>query len=100
MSNAPFLMYSAVAAACTSRIRGKDRKVIITEIGIEVRKEMTYMTIQLENGKYLSGELIGKLVTDIVNKFAEAGLAYDEAKIILNRTREALDGCSAVQKIN
>ena len=74
MSNAPFLMYSAVAAACTSRIRGKDRKVNITEIGIEVRKEMTYMTIQLENGKYLSGELIGKLVTDIVNKFAEAGL--------------------------
>ena len=100
MSNAPFLMYSAVAADCTSRIRGKDRKVNITEIGIEVRKEMTYMTIQLENGKYLSGELIGKLVTDIVNKFAEAGLAYDEAKIILNRTREALDGCSAVQKIN
>mgnify|MGYP002554368500 CR=1 FL=1 len=32
--------------------------------------------------------------------FGEAGLAYDEAKIILNRTREALDGCSAVQKIN
>lgn len=31
---------------------------------------MTYMTIQLENGKYLSGDLIGELVTDIVNKFA------------------------------
>ena len=58
------------------------------------------MSVQLNNGKVLSGKLIGELVTDIVNKFAEAGLAYDEAKIILNRTREALDGCSAVQKIN
>lgn len=26
---APFLMYSAVAAACTARIRGEDRKVNI-----------------------------------------------------------------------
>lgn len=39
MSNAPFLMYSVVAAACTSRIRGKDRKVNITEIGIEVERD-------------------------------------------------------------
>lgn len=61
---------------------------------------MTYMSVQLNNGKVLSGKLIGELVTDIVNKFSEAGLSCDEAKIILNRTREALGEFSVVQKIN
>ena len=61
---------------------------------------MTYMSVQLNNGKVLSGKLIGELVTDIVNKFSEAGLSCDEAKIILRRTREALGEFSIVQKID
>mgnify|MGYP000118573866 CR=1 FL=1 len=62
---------------------------------------MLYMadgSIKSEHGKYLSGELIEKLVTDIVNKFAEAGLSYEEAEIILDRTGNALDEISIVQK--
>ena len=61
---------------------------------------MVYMSVQLNNGKVLSGELIEELVTDIVNKFSEAGLSCDEAKIILSNTREALGEFSVVQKIN
>ena len=61
---------------------------------------MTYMSVQLNNGKVLSGKLIGELVTDIVNKFSEAGLSCDEAKIFLSRTREALGEFSIVQKID
>lgn len=54
----------------------------------------------MNNGKVLSGELIEELVTDIVNKFSEAGLSCDEAKIILSNTREALGEFSVVQKID
>lgn len=61
---------------------------------------MVYMSVQLNNGKVLSGKLIEELVTDIVNKFSEAGLSCDEAKIILSNTREALGEFSVVQKIN
>lgn len=57
-------------------------------------------SIESKHGKCLSGKLIEELVTDIVNKFAEDDLSYEEAKIILSRTRDALDEFSVVQKIN
>lgn len=60
---------------------------------------MTFQSIQLNNGKVLSGDMIGELVTDIVNKFSEMGLSYDEGKIILNRAETVLGEFSAVKKI-
>ena len=62
-------------------------------------REMIFQSIQLNNGKVLSGDMIGELVTDIVNKFSEMGLSYDEGKIILNRAETVLGEFSAVKKI-
>lgn len=60
---------------------------------------MRFQSVQLNNGKVLSGEVVEELVTDIVNKFSEAGLSCDEGKIILNRVEAVLGEFSTVQKI-
>lgn len=60
---------------------------------------MRVQSIQLNNGKVLSGDVIGELVTDIVNKFSEAGLSCDEGKLVLNRVEAILGEISTVQKI-
>lgn len=51
---------------------------------------MVFQSIQLNNGKVLEREKIGELVTEIINKFAEFELSYDEAKMILNYTESVL----------
>ena len=51
---------------------------------------MRIQSIQLNNGKVLSGDVIEELVTDIVNKFSEAGLSCDEGKLVLNRTEAVI----------
>ena len=61
---------------------------------------MRFQSVQLNNGKVLSGDAIEELVTDIVNKFSEAGLSCDEGKIILNRVEVVLGEFSTVQKIS
>lgn len=60
---------------------------------------MRFQSIQLNNGKVLSGDVIGELATDIVNKFSEAGLSCDEGKLVLNRVEAILGEISTVQKI-
>lgn len=60
---------------------------------------MEFMDVQLNNGKVLTGEKIGKLVTEIVNKLSEAELSYDEAKMVLEATKDSIGECSTVQKI-
>lgn len=60
---------------------------------------MTFQSIRLNNGKVLSGDTIGELVTDIVNKFSEAGLSCDEGKLVLDRANAVLGEVSTVQKI-
>lgn len=59
---------------------------------------MAFQSIQLNNGKVLSGEKIGELASEIINKFAESGLSCDEAKIILHHTESILGEFSIVQK--
>ena len=54
---------------------------------------------QLNNGKILDGDKIGELAAEIVNKFSENDLSCDEAKIILENTRDVLGEFSVVQKI-
>ena len=41
---------------------------------------MVFQSIQLNNGKVLEGEKIGELVTEIVNKFSESGLALKQER--------------------
>ena len=53
----------------------------------------------MNNGQVFEGEKIGELVTEIINKFSEAGLSCAEAKIVLKKTEEVLDEFSRVQKI-
>ena len=60
---------------------------------------MQFQSIQLNNGKVLEGVKIGELVIEIVNKFSEAGLSYDEARIVLERTESVLGEFSSMQKI-
>ena len=60
--------------------------------------EIAFRSIGLNNGKVLQGEKIGELVSEIINKFAESGLSYNEAKIILNYTESVLGESSIVQK--
>ncbi len=60
---------------------------------------MEFQSIQLNNGKVITGEKIGKLVTEIVNKLSEAELSYDEAKMVLEATKDSIGECSTVQKI-
>ena len=60
---------------------------------------MTFQDVQLNSGKVLSGEKIGELVTEIVNKFSEAGLSYDEGKIVLGAVENNMGEYSIFQKI-
>lgn len=60
---------------------------------------MEFQSIWLNNGKIITGEKIGKLVTEIVNKLSEAELSYDEAKMVLETTKDSIGECSTVQKI-
>lgn len=60
---------------------------------------MEFQSIWLNNGKVITGEKIGKLVTEIVNKLSEAELSYDEAKMVLEATKDSIGECSTVQKI-
>lgn len=60
---------------------------------------MTFCGIWMNNGQVFEGEKIGELVTEIINKFSEAGLSCAEAKIVLKKTEEVLDEFSRVQKI-
>lgn len=60
---------------------------------------MTFQSIRLNNGKVLKSEKIGELVVSIINKFSEAGLSYDEAKIVLDDLKSVLGEFSTVQKI-
>ena len=46
----------------------------------------------------MPGEKIEELVSEIINKFAESELSYDEARIILNRVESILGESSIVQK--
>lgn len=51
---------------------------------------MVFQSIQLNNGKVFKGEKIGELVSEIINKFSEAGLSCDEAKIVLDEAKGIL----------
>ena len=59
---------------------------------------MEFMDVRLNNGKVLTGEKIGELVAEIINKFSEAELSYDEAKIVLDAVENNMGEYSLFQK--
>lgn len=59
---------------------------------------MEFMDVRLNNEKVLTGEKIGELVTEIINKFSEAELSYDEAKIVLDAVENNMGEYSIFQK--
>lgn len=56
--------------------------------------------IQFENGEIMSGKEISKLIEFIVNKLAEEGLNYEEAKFILEKTEIAIKGSSFIRPVD
>ena len=76
-----------------------DWEVIREEIRKYEAKKKTYQSIQMNNGKILTGKVIGELVAEIVNKFSEAGLSYDEAKIVLDTVKDNIGEYSTIQEI-
>lgn len=56
--------------------------------------------IQFENGEIMSGKEISKLIEFIVNKLAEEGLNYEEAKFILEKTEIAIKGSSFIRSVD
>lgn len=54
----------------------------------------------LESGMVIPGEKIGKLVEEIINKFASEKLNVSEAKIVLEETRGRIEEFSKVTAIN
>lgn len=56
--------------------------------------------IQFKNGKIMSGKEISKLIEFIVNKLAEEGLNYEEAKFILEKTEIAIKGSCFIRPVD
>lgn len=56
--------------------------------------------IQFENGEIMSGKEISKLIEFIVNKLAEEGLNYEEAKFILEKTEIAIKGSCFIRPVD
>lgn len=61
-------------------------------------KQMFFQDVQMNNGKIFSGERIGELVREIIDRFSEERLTCDEAEIGLNSTQSVLGEFSMVQK--
>lgn len=51
-------------------------------------------------GKIISGEKIEELVQYIVDKFSEEGLSSAEAVHVLEMTKDAVDACNKITKID
>lgn len=56
-----------------------------------------FTSIRLLRGKVLEGEKIRELTNDIIDKFSNEKLSYDEAVIILDKVKEILGEYSIIQ---
>ena len=61
---------------------------------------MEIASVQMDNGKIFDGKKIGELVKDIINKFSEEKLSYDEAMIVLERTKSIIGEYSLIKSVN
>lgn len=49
-----------------------------------------FPSIQMVNGEIFDGERIRELTEYIINKFSDEGLSHDEARIVLDKTKEII----------
>ena len=61
--------------------------------------KLQFSSVQMDNGEIFDGREIGELVEAIINKFSEAGLSYDKAKIVLSNTERVIGECTTINKI-
>lgn len=61
---------------------------------------MEFASIRMNNGNVLDGKKIGELTEFIINKFSEEGMTCDEAKVVLEQTKDVVGEYSIVQSID
>ena len=61
---------------------------------------MFIQDVQFSNGTILAGEKIRELIEGITNKFSEEGLSCEEAKFVLEATKNRIEGNSFVRPIS
>lgn len=60
---------------------------------------MEWMIIT-KSGKTIGDDLIGRLMGKIIKELADEGVSIDEAKVILDETKEKIEETSKVMPIN
>lgn len=56
--------------------------------------------IIMKNGRIIEDELIGRLTEKIIKELADEKVSIDEAKVILDETKEKIEEASKVMPIN
>lgn len=56
--------------------------------------------VLMANGEVFNGDKISELTSFIINKFAEKELSVDEAKIVLDHTKDVIGEYSTVKPID
>ena len=56
--------------------------------------------VLMANGEVFNGDRISELTSFIINKFAEKELSVDEAKIVLDHTKDVIGEYSTVKPID
>lgn len=60
---------------------------------------MNFFNLETQTGTVITGEKLKELVSDIVNKFSEENLTYDEAEAVLDLARQAIGEYSKIEKV-
>lgn len=60
---------------------------------------MDFLNASTQTGKVIAGEKLKELTCDILAKFSEEKLSYDEAEMVLDLAKQAISEYSKVEKI-
>lgn len=60
---------------------------------------LEFSSVALDNGEILDGKKIGELAEFIINKFSEEKLSYEEARIVLEHTKDVLGEFCVIQSL-
>lgn len=60
---------------------------------------MDFLNASTQTGKVIAGEKLKELTCDILAKFSEEKLSYDEAEMVLDLAKQAIGEYSKIEKI-
>lgn len=60
---------------------------------------LEFSSVTFDNGEILDGKKIGELAEFIINKFSEEKLSYEEARIVLEHTKDVLGEFCVIQSL-